>query len=368
MLGAGAVITTPDTPLLLFWTATIAAVARVVATGDERWWLAAGLCAGLALESKYTALLLIASIGIWLLVTAEGRRMLTRWPAWVGLVLAFLTFLPVLIWNALNGWASFAKQGGRMLHWDLASAVHHLLGLIFGQIGLVTPLIAIVMAVGVVRAVTNGSARGTLPLLTVLIPVAIFLEHSLSGRVEANWPAILYPGAALCAAGCAAEMTRRWLLPSIALGGTLTAIVYLQAIAAPFPLPPRADPTALQLAGWPHLARSAAKLAAANGAGFVASPDYTVASELAHALRGRETVLGFGTRWRYFRLPPAVTGSPGLLVLPPDRGRPDAGEFRSVKRIATLSRRRKGMIVKRYAIYRVIPKPGTIGAVLERRQ
>src|ERR1700691_3767427 len=54
-LGAGAVIMTPDTPLLLFWTAALWAGARLACGGAAAWWLAAGLFAGLALDSKYTA-------------------------------------------------------------------------------------------------------------------------------------------------------------------------------------------------------------------------------------------------------------------------------------------------------------------------
>lgn len=368
VLGAGAVITTPDTPLILFWTATIAASARALATGDDRWWLAAGFTAGLGLDSKYTALLLIVATGLWLLLARDGRRALTRSGPWLGLLLAGVVFLPVVLWNATHRWASFAKQGGRMLHWNLPSAAHHLAGLIFGQIGLVTPLIALLMAAGIARAVIAGDARSLLPLLSVLVPGAIFVEHSLSGRVEANWPAILYPGAALCAAGCATGMTRRWLLPSVAFGGALTGLVYIQAVAAPFPLPPRADPTAFQLAGWPGLARATARLAKADDARFIASSDYTIAAELAHALRGRETILGFGPRWRYFRLPAATAfaSRPGLLVVPLDRGAPDPRAFRTATRVATLTRRRGGAIVKRYAVYRVIPLPGATGAVLDR--
>src|SRR3954453_15823479 len=58
LLGVGSVIMTPDTPLLVFWTATLWAAARLAAGGPGRWWLVAGLFAGLALDSKYTALLL----------------------------------------------------------------------------------------------------------------------------------------------------------------------------------------------------------------------------------------------------------------------------------------------------------------------
>src|SRR6185312_6051048 len=77
LFGVGAVIMTPDTPLLFFWTACLWAVART-GGGKPAWWLAAGLFAGLALASKYTAVLLLGGIGVWMLALAEGRRTLKR--------------------------------------------------------------------------------------------------------------------------------------------------------------------------------------------------------------------------------------------------------------------------------------------------
>ena len=52
LMGIGAVTMTPDTPLLLFWTATLWALGRMLATGRREWWLASGAAAGLALDSK----------------------------------------------------------------------------------------------------------------------------------------------------------------------------------------------------------------------------------------------------------------------------------------------------------------------------
>ncbi len=43
LLGVGAVTMTPDTPLLLFWTAALWALCRFHATGNGAWWLVAGV-------------------------------------------------------------------------------------------------------------------------------------------------------------------------------------------------------------------------------------------------------------------------------------------------------------------------------------
>ena len=73
LLGVGTVIMTPDSPLLFFWTATLWAMARLAAGGAGGWWLAAGLFAGLALDSKYTALFLWVGVGLWVLLVPAAR-------------------------------------------------------------------------------------------------------------------------------------------------------------------------------------------------------------------------------------------------------------------------------------------------------
>ena len=69
--------------------------------------------AGLALASKYTAVLFGVGVVLWLLLEAQARRWFARWHLWAGGAVALLTFAPVIAWNAAHDWASFAKQGGR---------------------------------------------------------------------------------------------------------------------------------------------------------------------------------------------------------------------------------------------------------------
>jgi 4-amino-4-deoxy-L-arabinose transferase-like glycosyltransferase len=77
------------------------------------WWAAAGVCAGLALFSKYSAVLTIAGAFLYLAVDPAHRRWLLRPHPYIAAILAVLVFSPVPIWNATHGWASFAFQGDR---------------------------------------------------------------------------------------------------------------------------------------------------------------------------------------------------------------------------------------------------------------
>jgi 4-amino-4-deoxy-L-arabinose transferase-like glycosyltransferase len=60
-------VITPDTPLMVFWSATLYAVWKVVQTGEAKYWYLAGLFLGLSWLGKYTGILLVPSIFLFLI-------------------------------------------------------------------------------------------------------------------------------------------------------------------------------------------------------------------------------------------------------------------------------------------------------------
>lgn len=361
LFGVGAVTMTPDTPVLLFWTATLWALGRLVATGRAGWWLAAGAMLGLALASKYTAFLLAAAIPAWLLAVPALRPWLRRWQAWAGGLLALALFLPVIGWNAAHGWASFAKQGGRAGAWDPARAAQYLGELLLGQFGLATPLIGVLCAAGMVLAVRRLPARDpgwTLLAAVTALPALVFLQHALGDRVQANWPAILYPGAAIAASGLGAGW-RRLVRPGLALGLGLTAIAWVQAAAAPVALPMRLDPTLLRLGGWSALAADIEVARQAQGADFVVSDNYGHAALLALLLPRATPVYGLEARWRLFDLPHAPpAGQVGILVRSARRDAAPAGDWQRITPLGLVDRARGGMTAETFRLYRVEGRAG----------
>ena len=362
LLGVGAVTMTPDTPLLFFWTAALAALGRIVATARGAWWLAAGVAVGLAMDSKYTAALTAAGVPLWLVLSTAGRRWLfTPWP-WLAGLLALLLFAPVVAWNAAHGWASFAKQGGRTGDWHPARAVRYLAELVGGQAGLATPIIFVLLVYGIGRLARRSARPGEALLVAVTLPAAlVFVQHALGDRVQANWPGLLYPACAIAAA----PLSWRWARAGTALGFALTGLVYLQSVAAPLPLPGQLDVTLLRLAGWQTLAARAAAIAG-PGVKLVAD-DYGVASELAFAGTGH-AVLAAEPRWRLFALPHPASGGERLLLVRSAKRKdaPDPMLFADVAQVAILDRGRPGRLAERYTLYRVTlrPDPGTQLALL----
>lgn len=361
----GATTATPDTPLLLFWTATLWALGRLVATGNGSWWLVAGLTAGLALDSKYTAVLLAPAIMAWLLITPSMRHWLGRWQPWAAAVIAALVFAPVLLWNATHGFASFAKQGGRAGDFDPARALQFLGELLGGQIGLATPGVALLLAAGIVLALRRAQAGAGYGLLVCLcaVPALVFVQHALGDRVQANWPVILYPAASIAAGGLSGRL-RRWWRPAASLGFALTLLVWVQAIWAPAPLPMMQDPTLLRLGGWQALADDIDAIARQEHAAFIASDNYGHAALLARLLPAGRVVLGVEGRWMLFTLPSGqaqIDGQTGLLLRSARRDdAPDERPWSAIMRLAGLTRARGGMAAEGFRLYRVTGRPSLV--------
>src|SRR5258708_8557103 len=107
--------------------------------GDGRWWLAAGVFAGLALLSKFTVVMLIPAVLAFMLVPDwRGRWPLSPYP-WLAVLIALVLFLPVLIWNAPHDSASFRFQLVRSTatHELSLRTVAEFIGLQFGLVGFI---------------------------------------------------------------------------------------------------------------------------------------------------------------------------------------------------------------------------------------
>jgi 4-amino-4-deoxy-L-arabinose transferase-like glycosyltransferase len=359
LVGVGAIIMTPDSPLVFFWTAAFWAMARLAAGGSGLWWLVAGVAGGLALDSKYTAPLLWIGIGLWALLTPAIRPWLARWQPWAASAIGLALFAPVLLWNATHDWAGLARQGGRIDDWQPARALQFQAELIGAQIGLATPLIWGLAIAGLIVAIRKTWHRRD-PAWSLLValslpPMLVFVQHAFGDRVQGNWPAIIYP--ALIVAAGAVPMRRRWWIGATALGFSITALAYLQALTGLLPLPPRLDPIAARLFGWNRLADQVAALRTASEADFIVADGYALTSELAWTAPSGTAVIGTGARWRLFDLPAVgIAGKTGLLVTDAHRpAPPDPALWLRTDPIGNADRPGSG--AGAFLLYKVTPRP-----------
>ena len=112
---------------LLAWTVVTVCAATALLRDRPRWWLGAGVAAGLGVEDEYLILILLAALVIGILVTPAHRAVMkTRWP-WCGGVIALGIWLPNLIWQIANGWPELTMAA--VLHQQNASPADYLGGL-----------------------------------------------------------------------------------------------------------------------------------------------------------------------------------------------------------------------------------------------
>jgi 4-amino-4-deoxy-L-arabinose transferase-like glycosyltransferase len=241
MISVELLAATPDMPSVVASAAFVYFLAKVQQSGDGRWWLAAGVAAGLGLLSKYSALFLGLGTLLWLLVDGRQRKWLaTVWP-YLGAVLSLAIVAPHLIWQAQHNWMTFAFQFGRV---GSGQVTLKYLGEFLGaQLGLATPLIFLLMVIGLWRATRRGDDKLVLAVL-VWTGVAYFLQHSLHDRVQGNWPCFLFPALTILAAAAFAVTGKaRWLSFAAApLAALLLLFTYAQAQFGVIPL--KKDPLA----------------------------------------------------------------------------------------------------------------------------
>ena len=186
----------PDTALIPFAVAMVWALVRLVEDNDARWWLAAGAFAGLALLSKFTAIMLLPAVAAFMLVPKWRARWLVSPYPWLAALIATVLFLPVLVWNAEHDWASFRFQFVRAAA-TREMSLRTLGEFISLQLGLVGFILLPVVLTGVSLTAWRGyREREPVAILlstSVLVPFCYFLWKSLTLRVGDTWPMFLWP-------------------------------------------------------------------------------------------------------------------------------------------------------------------------------
>lgn len=186
-------VSTPDVPLLLFWSLSLMAVYRAVFEERKAYWIWAGIAMGLAFDSKYTAIFLPAGAVLYLLLSNTHRRYL--WSPWFfASVLVFVvTISPVVIWNVDNEFASFRFQSsGRVGGVEFQPL--DFFGVIGHQAAILLPVLLGVLFYYVYKLIrkykwhiTHIPAR-QLFLLCFFVPIfGIFLFISPVYWVKINW-------------------------------------------------------------------------------------------------------------------------------------------------------------------------------------
>jgi 4-amino-4-deoxy-L-arabinose transferase-like glycosyltransferase len=322
----------PDVAMIPFAVAMMWSLVRLAQSGDGRWWLAAGLFAGLSLLSKFTVIMFAPAVAAFLLVPDWRWRWLRSPYPYLALLIAIAVFSPVLIWNAQHDWASFRFQGVRATaNYGISlRTLGDYIGLQFGLVGFV--MLPVVLSGLVMTAWRGYRSREPVAILlstAVLVPFVYFFFKSLTLRVGDTWPMFMWPTGFAAAAvnlvlmrreGWSARTLRSgifWVNTALVSGIAFVVIVFLYYVAAPWNFLGRMDPIGAE-AGFEQVAARAQAALDETGATWIATSDYRTYAMMRWLFRDRVPVVEINERGRFqdFRDPgiDRIKGHAGLYI------------------------------------------------------
>ncbi|MFJ7362363.1 ArnT family glycosyltransferase [Pedobacter suwonensis] len=282
MVSILSLISTPDTPLLFFWTLSLCKIHDAVFKDRKINWIYAGILMGLAFDSKYTAVFLPVGMMLFLLISPSMRKKLfTIWP-WLAILIMILVSSPVIIWNFGNGFASFAFQGSKRM--DSVAQLQFHPRFIFGLLGHQLALLIPVLFVFLFRSfflIFRPKERGRIVfsdknafLLAFFLPIFLgFLMLSPFYWIKINWMMPAYISGIILASGI---MENRWVRIQTIISLVIHAGLLCEIVFYPFPV--RSDDTWV---GWKELNEKTQMLKKQYKADFIFSADsYKTSAEL----------------------------------------------------------------------------------------
>ena len=302
LFAAGSVIMTQDPVQLALWAAALYVIQRAL-TDRPRWWLLAGILAGLAAQAKLNALLLLPSVFLYILLSPTAReRWLRRPEPYLAGGIALLMLTPFLWWNHTHQnafWIHAHAMSSRGSGHDGLKWVGRFLG---DQAVLLSPLVFLTYLYTLGDGVKRGYKERDEAYLFLWCPTAVSLAAiivtALKSKVEGNWAVDSYiSGFILTAAVLVRCWNSRRVVKQVWVGLSAALALFLTLAVALFPpllyavgvkYPNATQDRTNELYGWRQMAnRVTQEKKAMGGDPFVFGINYRMPSEAAFYLPGR---------------------------------------------------------------------------------
>lgn len=327
ILAVGSSLMTIDAPYTCLWVWTLVAAWWAVQTNHPPAWLITGLLIGLGILAKYTMLLILPTVGLFILIEPSLRYLARRPGPYAATLVGLIAGLaPIIAWNARHNWVSFRHVGGQAgvsgeTSFDLLGPLAY----IAGQAVIVNAVWFGVIWWAMVRYLQAPKAERVLPsgtgvrylVIATVAPWAAFLVFSPITKIQPNWPVVaLMSGSIVLALALVRLLSiieprskkQARLVVGTGVGVGLIVVVlshnthwltplfgFLARNAPSWELTPAAkyDPSA-RLRGWSELGHAVGDvLAEQRAAGrdpFIMADHYQTASEIAFYCPAHPTV------------------------------------------------------------------------------
>ncbi len=252
------------------------------------YWILLGISIGFGLLTKYTmALFYLCSF--FFLLSRERRLLFTKGP-YIAFFISLLVFSPVILWNAEHNWVTLRHTAGQaQIAEGLRITVKYFFEFIGSQVGVITPLLFILMAVSL--WIQRKQKEGSLLFWFFTPVIAFFLLKSLQGKVQANWALPGYTTGIIAFSLFSKKVFSEGKVKKILIALAILLSVVVTAVAH-YPsilnLSIKQDPTS-RLRGWKELGSEVTKIyekMSKERAVFLFSERYQVSSELAFYVNG----------------------------------------------------------------------------------
>ncbi|MEZ5871993.1 MAG: glycosyltransferase family 39 protein [Nitratireductor sp.] len=277
-----------DVPLLFFWSVAILFFLRLEERDDIMSAAMLALAIGFGLLTKYAMIYVLPCAIVYNLLVTERPHLLGRPKFWMAIAGAFVIFLPNVIWNMQNSFATVGHTGEN-IGW--AGGLHPvaLAEFLGSQFGVMGPLLFGIFLAAIVRLPREGINRQQVFLLSFSVPIlAIICFQALMSKAYANWAALTYVAATILVADLMLNRIPQWWLR---VSMTLHAVVFaVLAIAVAFsqsgqlPLPEGVNPF-VRMQGSREIAATIRKAADEGGYKAILSDNRRGVSLMTYYLR-----------------------------------------------------------------------------------
>ncbi|WP_373004312.1 ArnT family glycosyltransferase [Sulfurimonas sp.] len=199
LVHAGYIITTPDSPLILFYSITLYYSYRAIFYGKTIDYALTGVFLGLMMLSKYTAILFVFSLLIFIVI--KRRDILLSVNFYLAIILSLIVISPMLWWNYQNDWISFAFQLGHGTTDTFEIDPNLFFEFLGGQFGTFSPVFAGVLFYYLIKEKIYYKNDKLLFLsLSTVVVLLFFFYKSFFTRMELNYTAPAYISGAILTA------------------------------------------------------------------------------------------------------------------------------------------------------------------------
>ena len=157
----------------LLWIACFWCIIRAINRNDARYWIWFGVWAGIAMETKYTIAFFVIALVVALLLTRERRSLITK-EFWIGAAIAFLIFLPNLIWLARHDFPFLELMHN--IRQTQRDVVRGPIAFILDQIQIINPILLPLWAGGLIWLLIERRFRSLGMIYIFLLAVFIALR------------------------------------------------------------------------------------------------------------------------------------------------------------------------------------------------